>query len=261
VRAGLPAGLARRLDPGARYGLRLTLLAVAVVLVAVPFGLLLEQVASEGRLTRLDSSLARTLNRQVDPHPLAVDLISAVSFLGKPVWLFVVVGGAVLWLLRGRRQKLAIFLAVTAIGGGLVDSAVKLAVGRPRPVVTNPIVTAAGKSFPSGHAMSSVICYGALMLVFLPMVAPRLRRLVVVLTGLLIALIGASRLALGVHFLSDVVAGFVLGVAWLVASVAVFEVWREERGRLPTEPTSEGVEPEELAGSTAPAEDVGVDDR
>jgi undecaprenyl-diphosphatase len=57
--------------------------------------------------------------------------------------------------------------------------------------------------------------------------------------------IGFSRLTLGVHYVSDVLGGYVLGAAWLLASVAAFEIWREDRGRRPTKPLEEGVEPEE----------------
>lgn len=64
-------------------------------------------------------------------------------------------------------------------------------------------------------------------------------------TATLIVLIGFSRLSLGVHYVSDVLGGYVLGAAWLIASVAAFEIWREERGRPRTRPLEHGVEPEE----------------
>ena len=142
-----------------------------------------------------------------------------------------------LWILRHGGRKLAIFLAVTCLGGGIVDTIVKVAVGRPRPEVDEPIITAFGKSFPSGHSMQAVVCYGALLLVFLPLLqragsgAPPSRR-----PSRLILLIGFSRLSLGVHFVRDVLGGYALGAAWLAASVAAFEIWREERGRRPTRP-------------------------
>jgi undecaprenyl-diphosphatase len=63
-------------------------------------------------------------------------------------------------------------------------------------------------------------------------------------TASLVLAIGASRLLLGVHFLSDVLAGFVLGLAWLIGATAAFEIWRVERGRPRTHPLEEGVEPE-----------------
>lgn len=63
--------------------------------------------------------------------------------------------------------------------------------------------------------------------------------------------IGASRLLLGVHFLSDVLAGHLLGIAWLAGATAIFETWRVERGRPRSHPLEEGVEPEEAASLTS----------
>jgi undecaprenyl-diphosphatase len=68
-------------------------------------------------------------------------------------------------------------------------------------------------------------------------------------TALVLA-IGASRLLLGVHFLSDVVGGYLLGLAWLCGATAAFETWRVERGRRPSHPLVEGVEPEEAPALT-----------
>lgn len=234
----------RRLDPDERYGLRLTVFALAMVLVAVPFSTLLYQVLAKGSLTRLDGSVADDLNHAVQDAPGLVNVLEAVTWLGRPAWLVVVVGtSAVFAWWRGRR-RLAVFLVVTALGGGAISSLVKILVDRPRPVVDHPIITAFGKSFPSGHAMSSTVCYGAVLLAFLPAVRRRLRPLAVTGTALLILAIGSSRVFLGVHFLSDVIGGFVLGGAWLLLSVAAFEIWRVEEGRRPSEPLHEGLEPE-----------------
>jgi undecaprenyl-diphosphatase len=233
----------RRLDPEARYGLRLTMFGVALVLVAIPFGLLLQQVLRSGRLTHLDLSLARTLHRHVHGR-FAADVLQTVSFLGKPVFLTAVVGVASAIVLRNGARRLAVFLVVTSLGGGIVDSLVKLAVNRDRPDLPDPIAHAAGKSFPSGHAMSSLIVYGAVVLVLLPLAAPRARHAVVAGVAVMLVAIGISRLALGVHYLSDVLGGWALGAAWLTGSTAVFETWRVERGRRRTAPLDEGVEPE-----------------
>jgi undecaprenyl-diphosphatase len=81
--------------------------------------------------------------------------------------------------------------------------------------------------------------------IFLPVLQrTRDRRIAVVGTALLVLSIGLSRLMLGVHFVTDVIGGYVLGAAWLVGSIAIFEVWRVERGKRPSEPLAEGVEPE-----------------
>jgi undecaprenyl-diphosphatase len=236
----------RRLDPEERYGLRLTLFAVAFLLVAVPFGLLIEQIKTKGTLIRLDTAAARDLHDWVRGSPGLVTGLKVLTFLGTPAWFYVIVTAAALVVWRRGRARLALFLVVTTLGGGLLDTVVKIAVNRPRPSLVDPVATAHGKSFPSGHAMSSTIGYGALLLVFLPVIAPRLRPLVIGGFALLVAAIGFSRLALGVHYITDVIGGYVLGLAWLAASTAAFSTWREERGRSPVDPV-EGLEPEAAA--------------
>lgn len=240
---GVRGLLRRRLDPESRYGLRLTLLAAAVVLVAVPFGLLLDQVVRSGPLTAADTSAADALHRWVRRSPGVVGPLRVVSFLGSPAWLAVVVGATAVYALVRQRWRLAMFLLVTTLAGGAINSAVKATVDRDRPALDPPVATARGYSFPSGHAMSSTVAYGALLLVLIPVVPRPARKPAVGGVVVLVAAIGATRLALGVHYLSDVLGGFALGLGWLSASTAAFSVWRVERGRPPVE-AMEGLEPE-----------------
>jgi undecaprenyl-diphosphatase len=252
MRAGVPQALRRRLDPEERYGLRLTLFALALVLVAVPFSTLLFQVVAKGPLTRVDGSLADRLNDFAHSSPGLVRLLELVSWLGRPASLALLVGAAAVWAWRRGRRRLAVFLVVTAVGALLVNSAVKILVDRPRPAVDHPIMTAFGKSFPSGHAMSSLVSYGSVLLAFLPAIGRRWRTPAILATALLVLFIGCSRVILGVHFLSDVLAGYALGLAWLIGAVAAFEIWRTEEGGAPSRPLTEGVEPE--AGEGDPAQ-------
>ena len=235
--------LRRRLDPDARYGLRVTLLAVAFLLVAVPFGLLLDQVQRSGSLIRLDTSAARHLHEWFRQSDDLVRELKILTFFGSPLWFYIIVTPAVLWVWRRGHTRLAVFLVVTTLGGGLLDTIVKEAVGRPRPSLVDPVATAHGKSFPSGHAMSSAVVYGSLLLVFLPVIRRRYRPIVFAGAVVLVLGIGFSRLALGVHYITDVVGGYVLGLAWLAASTAAFSTWRVERGRPPVD-VGEGFEPE-----------------
>ncbi len=224
----LPRAARARLDPAERYGLRLTLVGLAIVLVAVPFSTLTFQVLDEGGLTRVDGRVADALNRWVQGRAGAVGLLEAISLLGKPIVLAAVVAVVVVWLWRVPRRRAAIFLVATSLGGGLVSTAVKVAVDRPRPAVDHPVATAFGKSFPSGHALGSAVTYGAIVVALWPVLSPRLRRAGLALAVLAALAIGSSRLLLGLHFVTDVVGGYVLGVAWLSAAAAVFAVWREE---------------------------------
>jgi membrane-associated phospholipid phosphatase len=252
----VPRPWLRRLDPERRFELRIVLFAIALILVAVPFSYLLFEVIREGPFTRFDETTANDLHRRVVGNDELITALHGISLLGKPLLLGIcIAAGAIFAYVRGRR-RLALFLVLTSIGGGLVDSAVKIAVNRPRPVVEEPLAHAFGKSFPSGHAMSSTVTYGALVLVFLPMIPRAWRWVVVGVTGLLVLAIGASRLLLGVHFVSDVLGGYALGLAWLCGCAALFNIWRVEEGKPKAEVVHEGLEPEAESDLTHPAESM-----
>lgn len=207
------------------FAVRLTEWTVAFVALAIPFGLLLWQVVSQGPVTRWDQSFAELLHRHVH-RGAEVTTLRAVTTLGNPWVLALAVGAGAGALYVTRRWRLLTFLVVTAAAGGAVNAVVKVVVGRDRPVLDDPVAVAGGKSFTSGHAMTSLVCYGALLVVFLPMAPARARPWLGAAYVLLVAAIGFSRLALGVHFLSDVVGGWALGVGWLAGCVAVFRLGR-----------------------------------
>jgi membrane-associated phospholipid phosphatase len=243
MRTGLPRWVQDRFDPAARYGLRVTLFALATLVVLLPFLYLLLQVTSEGPLTRTDTEVAESLHSVAQDSPWLVAAAKVVSFLGVPAWFYLIIGSAALYFWRKGRRRIAIYLVVTNLVGGALDTIVKLAVNRPRPELENPSVEALGKSFPSGHAMASTVGYGTLLLVFMPLIPRRWRAPVVVAYFVWLSLMGLSRLSLGVHYVSDVLGGFALGLAWLLAGTAAFSIWRREEGRRPVE-VLEGAEPE-----------------
>lgn len=224
----LPRTWRRRLDPNERCGLRLTLVVVAVVVVAVPFAYLTFNVVGAGPLTRFDARLANTLNGWAHTRPGVVRVLEGVSNLAKPVTLWVIVAVAFASLWRAGRHRVAVFVVVTSLGGGIIDTLVKLAVNRPRPVVDHPVATAFGKSFPSGHTMSATVVYGALLVAVWSLLPKRWRVAALGATIGLVLAVGSSRLLLGVHFFSDVVGSLLLGLAWLSGSTAAFQTWRED---------------------------------
>lgn len=252
--------VARRLDPDARYGLRVTLLALAVVLVAVPFGLLLDQVVRSGPLVRADTSAANHLHGWILRHDRAADALRVLSFLGSPPWFWLVMGSAALFWWRRGARRLSVYLVTTGVLGSSINTVVKLVVNRDRPSLEDPIASAHGQSFPSGHAMLATYGSGALLLAFLPLLPRRLRPVMVAGWVLLVAGIAFSRLGLGVHYVSDVLGGVVLGVAWLAVATAAFSIWRVERGR-PAVDASEGLEPEVALDAHERAPETPVRDR
>jgi undecaprenyl-diphosphatase len=114
-------------------------------------------------------------------------------------------------------------------------------------VVAHPIAHGTGNSFPSGHTLGSIVCYGAILLVFQPVARGRWRAVFVSVIVTLVALIGISRILLGVHYLSDVIGGWALGITWLGLTAFAFEAARQASGRPVTDPVTEGLEPEARA--------------
>lgn len=241
--ASLPGWVRRRTDPEERFGLRVTLFALALSLLGIPFGLLVVAVTSTDPLVRLDESAARALHPHVVGHPAVIGVLRDISFFGGPIWFYLLVPAVMAFWLMRRRVRLAVYLAVTTLLGGVVDTAAKLAVHRDRPQFSDPIASAHGKSFPSGHVMTTTYTYGAILLTVLPLVPPRWRWAAVSAYASMIVAVACARLGLGVHYLSDVLGGLVLGLAWLAAATAAFSLWRVERGR-PAVQVEQGVEPE-----------------
>lgn len=161
------------------------------------------------------------LSEALHDHPGVVDALQVVTALGKPQVLAVasVVAGVV--LLARRRVRAAAFGVVATIGAWLVDNGLKDLVDRARPDLAEPVASASGPSFPSGHAMTSAAAYGALVVIVLPLVPPARRRLVVAAAAVVVVAVGITRVALGVHWPTDVLGGWAFGLAWLAASAAV----------------------------------------
>jgi undecaprenyl-diphosphatase len=104
-----------------------------------------------------------------------VTVVKAVTWLGSDGVLWTVIGAAAAGLALRRRWRLAVYLLVTGAGALVLDPILKSLAGRLRPVVAHPIAHGTGNSFPSGHSLGSIACYGAVLLVFLPAARGRWR--------------------------------------------------------------------------------------
>jgi undecaprenyl-diphosphatase len=195
-------------------------------------------------LVALDRDFAVWLNHAVAGYRPVVTGLQQVTKLGSYGFLGWLVALATVLLVIRRRFRLAAYLVATCAGAVILDPTLKIAVGRLRPVVDHPLATGGGNSFPSGHALASVIILGALLMVFVPAMPRRARKPVIVAAAVVVVAVGFSRLALGVHFLSDVVGAWCLGVAWLGITTFAFELHRSGTGRRVTQPLAEGLEPE-----------------
>lgn len=171
-----------------------------------------------------DQRMSAALESVVTPNPRVRALAQAVTIAGSgwlALGLVLVLGGA---LLATARAALAVWLAAAVGGSALVNSGVKQAVGRDRPSYLDTVITPVGSSFPSGHSQSVVVTSVSVLLVvgWATVVVGRAARVAsFVLVVLTVAAVGWTRVALGVHWPSDVLGGWALGSAWVLAATAV----------------------------------------
>ena len=218
--------VASRFARGQYLGLHLTIgLAISLAGLWV-FGAITEDVMHHDPLTQFDMTLLGWLHARATSTGYAV--FRAISLLGDPVTL-TILALAVGLLLAARREwiLLAGWLAAFA-GAGLLDVVLKLVIGRPRPPYAAALLRHFSWSFPSGHAMGSLIGYGMLAYVLTVLWIHRRSGRIAVLLGaaLLVVAVGLSRLYLGVHYFSDVVGGYAAGVLWLSACISGIELAR-----------------------------------
>ncbi|MDQ1615419.1 MAG: hypothetical protein QOJ60_1358 [Actinomycetota bacterium] len=231
--------------PERRFGARALFAGVALALIAVPFALLLFLVQDKWRpLADADAAARDDLHGYAVDHGPFVTAMRALSDAGSTVVYLAVFAVVVGWLLWRRLPRLALFVVVTVAGSSLLNQVVKTAVDRARPVLPDPVAHANGMSFPSGHAQAAIVAAAVLLLVFLPVLRGNWRPVALTVAIVWVLAVGFSRVALGVHYVSDVLAGYVLGAAWVAAMTAAFNAWRVERGQGKTDPLEEGLEPE-----------------
>ena len=201
--------------------------ALAVAVVSVPMALL---VRSEyAPLVGLDEDVTDSAEQVVAGSGPLLALARAVTLLGDPTLITVAAAALATVLWRRGDARLALYVVAARVGALVLSQGLKLVVDRSRPVFDAPVASALGASFPSGHALGSAAFWTTAAVLALPHVRrPRLVLLGAVLVAVLVA---ASRVLLGVHYVSDVSGGLLLGLGWAGICTAVFVAERAERGR------------------------------
>ena len=153
-----------------------------------------------------------------------------MSNIGSPVGMMGLAGLAAIVLAIQKKWRWLVYLAVTAVGGGLLNMELKRFFARARPDVAEMLRQAHGYSFPSGHAMGSTVVLGALSyLAFRTATNWRWKAACLALAWTLILSIALSRVYLGVHWVTDVAAGIVAGTVWVSATTISYETVRRYR--------------------------------
>lgn len=164
----------------------------------------------------------------------ALQLAREVTALGSPWLLCLLVGGVAAVLMAMRQRRMALFIVVSTSAGALFNTALKMVFERARPDLVPHEVIVVNASFPSGHAFGAAMVYLTLAALLTLRLERRAPRAVLLALAIGVALaVGVSRIALGVHWPSDVLAGWAAGSAWALATwlVANATGWFDRIGR------------------------------
>lgn len=181
-------------------------------------------VMGEGRLVALDLRVHAWLRATFGEASLQA--LGWLTWLGDDLVLTGLGLAVLAWLLYAGQRLLAGVWAFSLLGNGLLIRITKLHFQRTRPLHDHGHAIETGYSFPSGHAAGSLVFYGLLAYVLLVLMPPRWHRRIVLAALLLVITIGSSRVLLQVHFLSDVFAGYALGLGWLALCIGAAETLR-----------------------------------
>jgi undecaprenyl-diphosphatase len=219
---------AARFSAEGAAGLHLTCGVLVLVAAAWLFGAIAEQVAGHGPVTLVDVQIANWFHAHATPAITRLMLFITTWNSVAGVLMMTAVTGVVLWRREQRHWLLA--LVATVPGGDAVNVLMKVSFARARPSFINPIVTLDTFSFPSGHAASAALFYGFLACLLMRHALPiRQRAMIVGAAVLMVVLVGFSRIYLGAHYLTDVLAGAAEGLAWLTICITALTTLQRRR--------------------------------
>jgi undecaprenyl-diphosphatase len=200
----------------------------------------------EGATMAFDSWLLVALRNPADPSvPIGPEWLNAamldITALGGVAGLTILTMVVVGYLLVARKAAMAVFLAGAVIGGASLGTLLKLGFHRARPELVAHLVQVSTTSFPSGHAVNSAVVYLTLgALLARTHSEPHVRFYLLSVAALLTLAIGCSRVYLGVHWPSDVLAGWIIGATWaLLCSLVARNLQNQHRIELPTQQSAQ----------------------
>jgi membrane-associated phospholipid phosphatase len=167
-----------------------------------------------------DQGIAIWFHEQLTPA--FVSVLHGFTEFGSGEWIGIVLFALVLFFAWKRWWPSLVTLIVAVPGGMLLNEWLKILVHRHRPFLDGPFVDWSGYSFASGHTIGATLLYGQLLLFVLPVLKARHWRLLCIFSAIsLVLLVGFSRIALGAHFLTDVLAAIIFGTIWLALCMMV----------------------------------------
>jgi undecaprenyl-diphosphatase len=223
----LYASLFRPVEGSTALAVPLMIAFVVSVLCMWGFLALADEFPEHGALSRLDLAVETWFQSHSTTRGDRV--FSIVSALGSPVLYALGVSVAAYFAYRRHWLRFLVW-SVTVAGGSLIDWALKALFHRVRPPGASEFIHARSWSFPSGHSLNSLVDYTLLAFFILEYVEDSRARIAIRCSvAVIVAAVGFSRIYLGVHFVSDVTAGYLAGGLWVTASIMAYELARRRR--------------------------------
>ena len=223
-----------RLSPRSYLGLELTAGAMVLLGASWLFGGVAEDVVHGDPLTLVDVQVAQWFHDHATP--LVTRFMLAITHLHDPVRIIVAMAIVAAYLAWKRNWYWLICLCLTLPFGMLLNVLMKYSFHRIRPSFENPLLVVSSYSFPSGHVAGATLFYGVVAAMLVARIEPWRWRVMIVLAALaMVLLVALTRMYLGVHYLSDVLAAFAEELAWLALCLTGMNTfWHHRAGaRLP----------------------------
>lgn len=187
------------------------------------------KVVSLTELVSFDSYWIETIQNHISDK--MTPIMHLFTFLGSTTWFGITTIIAFLILFFGKQKSEAFLFVSTMAFSGIFNQILKMLYHRPRPTI-QPLIEATGYSFPSGHSMASFTFYGLLAFFFILKIRQPIARIgILLLATCTVLMVGVSRIYLGVHYPTDVAAGFTAGAATLVLFFIAYQATRKKKCR------------------------------
>ena len=202
---------------------------IMVIFGSIVFGALTVNLFAKGPLLGWDKTIANTLPATgLKSPPIIKDIMTAGFYLGKEVVAALSLLLGLYFLYKRYWQELAM-VAIGWLGSALIFNLLSHLIARPRPPTQIWIVVNI-PGFPSGHAVAVVTFYGLMAYFLAPKIASAFWKVVVVVLALLIiGFVGFSRIFTGGHYLTDILSGYAVGIAWFGAAYTLIELYSQKR--------------------------------
>src|SRR5215510_1369425 len=207
------------------------MMGLAAAIAALGFFAWLTDEVLEGDSRHFDEVTRAAVHQLASPT--LTTAMQAISFLGSSIFLTLATILVIVLFIKKKWQREAKLFGITMIGAAILNISLKLAFQRPRPVPFFNLLAPESYSFPSGHSLASCCFYGALAALLTARMQNKTRKILMwVVATLMFLLIGLSRIYLGVHYTTDVIAGFVAALIWIMTIRFVeLELARRRRKR------------------------------